>query len=294
MVPRISAPGPIPSPPVTSSSPLEHQTRASRRADRARRRGDDHTVGTTGPHPAVVASAVVTALALAGVAATGERLFEVIAVVITGLVVSAGWPRLVGSPTPAGSSVVLGVTTVVLGVALFAQGEEPFLEQAPAAVAAGVIAMCLHPLVQESARPDLARSIVGTALGVLVIACGGVLTSTISYGSGNPIVVAGIALAVAALVDLVTERPGREVWMVPVAMVVGGGVGLLVQWLVHGEAAAWPALVGVLSAGTAVCLRRVVSQHPAVDGTSAAVAAGAASVLVVGPLLHLVSRLPVV
>lgn len=279
---------------MTSSAPFEHQTRASRRAERARRRGDEHSARTARPRPLVIVGAVVTALALAGVAATGQRLFEVIAVVVAGLVVAAGWPRLVGSPTPGGASAVLAVTAVVLGVALFAQGTEPFLEQVPTAVAAGVIAMCLHPLVQESARADLARSLVGTALGVMVIACGGVLTSTIAYGSGNPIVVAGIALAVAALVDLVTERPRVDAWMVPVGMVVGGVVGLLVQWLISGEVAAWSTLVGVLCAGTAVCLRRATSQQPAIEGPSAAVAAGVASVLVVGPLLHLVSRLPVV
>lgn len=237
--------------------------------------------------------AVVTALALAGVAATDQRLFEVIGVVVAGLVVAAGWPRLVGSPTPGGSSVVLAVTAVVLGAALFAQGSEPFLEQAPAAIAAGVIAMCLHPLVQESARVDLAKSLVGTALGVMIIACGGALTSTISYGSGSPIVVAGVSLAVAALVDLVTERPRSAAWMVPAAMVVGGVTGLLAQWLIGGELAPWAALVGVLCAGTAGCLRRATSQQPTIESPSAAVSAGVASVLVVGPLLHLVSRLPI-
>ena len=53
------------------------------------------------------------------------------------------------------------------------------------------------------------------------------------------------------------------------------------------------ALVGVLGAGTALSLRRAVSVQPAINDPAGAVAAGVASVLLVGPLLHLVSRLPI-
>lgn len=276
---------------VTSSVPIEQQARASRHA-RGRVRGSNPTAPSTRPRVLVVAGAVVAGLVLAGAAATGERLIEIVAVVLAGLVVAAGWPRLVGSPTPVGSSVVLVVTALALGGALFARGSEPFLEHVPAAVAAGVIAMCLHPLVQASARTDLARGLAGTAFGVVIIACGGVLTSTVPHDS-SPVVIAGVALAVAALVDLVTERPRSSAWMIPAGMLVGGLAALLVHWLLDGAAAPWAALVGIVGAGTALCLRRAASQQPAITAAPGAVAAGVASILLVGPLLHLVSRLPV-
>ena len=279
-------------PHVTSSVPFEQQTRASRRAQGARAAERDRSRRSLRPRPLVVSGVVVSGLVLAGAAATGERVLEVLAVVLAGLVVAVGWPRLVGSPTPGGSSVVLAVSTLVLGGALFARGTEPFLEQVPAAVAAGVIAMCLHPLVQASAREDLARGLAGTSLGVLVIASGAVLTSTVPSGS-SPVVVAGIALAVAALVDLVTERPRTAVWMLPAGMVVGGATAIVVHWLISGEVAAWAALVGVLGAGAALSLRRALSVQSAIDGAAGGVAAGVASVLLVGPLLHLISRLPI-
>ena len=279
-------------PPVTSSVPFEHQTRAERRAQGARAAERDRNRRTLRPRPLVVAGVVVSGLVLAGAAATGERVLEVLAVVLAGLVVAAGWPRLVGSPTPVGSSVVLAVTALVLGGALFAQDSEPFLDQVPAAIAAGVVAMCLHPLVQESARAELAKGLVGTSLGLMVIACGAVLTSTVP-SSSSPVVVAGIALAVAALADLATERPGTSAWMLPAGMGLGGGAAFVVHWLVSGEVAAWAALVGVLGAGTALSLRRAVSVQPAINDPAGAVAAGVASVLLVGPLLHLVSRLPI-
>lgn len=234
---------------------------------------------------------VVTALALAGAAGSGERLAEITVIVLAGLVVAVGWPHLVGSPSPAGSSVVLGITALAVGGALLVQGSEPFLEQVPAAIAAGVIAMCLHPLVQESARADLARGLAGTALGVVLIACGGLFTSTVPHGAG-PVVVAGVALAVPALVDLLTERPRVVRWMLPAGMLVGGLAATGAHWLLDGEAVSWPALVGVVGAGAAVALRRATTQQPAIEGAPGAIAAGAASVLLVGPLLHLVSRLP--
>lgn len=228
---------------------------------------------------------------LAGSAASGLRVLEVAAIVLAGLVVALGWPRLVESPSPAGSSVVLAVTALALGASLLAKGEEPLLEHVPAAVAAGVIVMCLHPLVQVAARAELARGLAGTALGILVISCGAVLTSTVPHGA-SPVVIAGIALAVAALVDLVTERGRLVTWMLPVGMLVGGIAGVAAHWILDGDLEPWAALVGVLGAGVALSLRRALSQQPAVDGVLGGVASGVASVLLVGPLLHLISRLP--
>lgn len=267
------------------------QTRAARHAQRAAERAADREAPAPRPRPVVIAATVVAALVLAASAATGERLVEILAIVLAGLVVAVGWPRLVGSPTPVGSSIVLGVTAVTLGAALLVKDGEPLLEHVPAAMAVGIIAMCLHPLVQASARVDLARGLTGTSLGLLVIACGGVLTSTVPHGA-SPVVIAGIALAVAALADLVTERGALVVWMLPIGMLVGGLSGLAAHWILDSELEPWAALVGVLGAGAALSLRRAVSQQRAVDGVPGGVASGVASVLLVGPLLHLISRLP--
>ncbi|WP_338749933.1 hypothetical protein [Janibacter alittae] len=276
---------------MSTSAPNEPTTRAARHAQRAAQRVADRRVPVSRPRPLVIVGVVVSALVLAGSAASGLRALEIAAVVLAGLVVAVGWPRLVDSPTPAGSSVVLAVTTVALGAALLAKGEEPFLEQVPAAVAVGIIAMCLHPLVQASARVDLARGLAGTALGILVISCGAALTSTAPH-SASPVVIAGIALAVAGLVDLVTER-GRVVrWMLPVGMLAGGIAGVGAHWVLDSELAPWAALVGVLGAGVALSLRRALSQQPAVEETLGGVTSGVASVLLVGPLLHLIARLP--
>ena len=59
-----------------------------------------------------------------------------------------------------------------------------------------------------------------------------------------------------------------------------------------GGLASWAALVGVLSAGVALSLRRALSLQRAVDTVPGGIASGVASILLVGPLLHLISRLP--
>lgn len=225
-------------------------------------------------------------------AATGSRFLEIIVIVVAGLVLAIGWPRLVHSPNPKGATLVLAVTTLTVGAALLVQGSEPYLEVMPAAMAVGIIAMCLHPLVHAPARERLARNLAGTAFGVLIISCGGVLTSTVPHGS-SPIVIAGIALAVAALVDLRTERGGLVAWMMPIGMVVGGLTGLIAQFALSGEVHPWAALVGVFGAGIAIAMRRMLSQQPAANDVLGGIASGIASILVVGPLLHLVSRLPI-
>lgn len=116
--------------------------------------------------------------------------------------------------------------------------------------------------------------------------------STVFVGGHGPVVIVGIAVAVAALADLALERPGTARWMIPTGMLVGGLAGALAHLVIAGSLAAWPALLGVVTAGAAVALRRAMAQQPGVDTVAGALAAGAASVLVVAPLVHLVARLP--
>lgn len=277
---------------MSTDPPAEHESRAARRALRAGADRVDPTGPVARPRPVVAAAAVVVALALSAAAGSGERILEIVVIVVAGLLVGAGWPRLVGSRAPIGMSVVLMVSALALGGALLVQGEEPYLEHVPAALALGVVAMCLHPLVQASARVHLAESLAATALGLVIICGGALFASTVFVGAGGPVVVVGVALAVAVLVDLVLERPGLSRWMIPAAMLVGGLTALLVHVLIGDGLDAWPALLGVTGAGAAVALRRAMAQLPAVDSVPAAVAAGAASILLVAPLVHLVARLP--
>lgn len=278
---------------VPTPVPAEPETRAARRALRSdSRAAADPQAPAARPRVVVAAATVVTALLLAAAAATGDRFVEVVAVTVAGLLLAVGWPALVDSRTPLGTTVVLGLTAVSLGGALALQDEEPYLEHVPAALAVGIIAMCLHPLLQAPARVQLARALAGTSLGILLIGGGGLLTSTVYADNHGPVVIVGVSLAVAALTDLVLERPGTSAWMIPAAMLAGGLAGLLAHLLLSGSVSAWSALLGVIAAGSAAALRRALSQQRPIESLPGAIAAGAASVLIAGPLVHLVARLP--
>lgn len=244
------------------------------------------------PRPLVVLGAVLAGIVVTLAGLSGQHLADVAAVLVTGLVVARGWPRLVRSPAPVGAGVVLALTTLALAVALLLQSGPPRLQQVPVAVAGGVVLMCLHPLVREDARTRLAELLTGTSLGILVLVSGAVLVTTHPVDA-TVATVAGVSVSVAALVDLVLERPGTAAWMLPVEMLVGGVVGLLVHVTLGEGGEAGPVLVGLAAAAVALCLRRAISQQPALTTAPGAVAAGVASVLFVGPVVLALARMPI-
>lgn len=273
---------------MTTDGPIE-MTRAARRALAARTPAVDLTAPPCRPRPLVVTAAVVTGLVVAVAALLDSRATLLGTFTVLGLLVAAGWPRLVRAATPAGSSVVLGVTTVALTAALALRDTDPLLDHVPVALALGVVAMCLHPLISPRAREDLAGTLVGSALGIAVLTAGAVLVTT-PEGYRTPLLVGGVAIAVAALPDLLTEKPRTEPWMLPVGIFVGGLAGLVTEAVSGGAVVAWAALVGMLGAGIALSLRRVLAQSRAVDSVAGGIASGVASVLVSGPAVHLLAR----
>lgn len=275
---------------MTSERSAEPVTRATLRA---RHIGDpaaaplDPEAPPARPRPLVAVGAVLAGLVLAGLSRLDGSLPLIVGYLVLGLVVVVGWPRLLGSATPVGSSLVL--LTALVGIATALAVREPVdLALVTVGVGAGVVAMCLQPLVQAPARETLAAHLAASALGIAVLTCGAVLLTAPATG-GYPVAVAGVAVAVAAVADLATERPGRQAWMLPVAVLLGGLGGLATSLALDGGLGAWAALLGMLVAGVALCLRRMLAQLPAID-SPAAPAAGVASVLVVGPVVHLLAR----
>lgn len=277
---------------MTTDGPTR-ATRSARRAEAARTAQPSAAPAPDAPpirpRPLVVTATVVAGLLVAAAAALSSHVVLVGLFLALGVVMSGGWPRLVRSQTPRSAAAVLLATTVALAAVLALREDEPFLDHVPAALALGVVAMCLHPLVVARAREELAVTLAGSALGIAVLTCGAVLVTT-PEGVRTPLLAAGISLAVAAVPDLATERRRSEAWMLPVGILVGGLVGLVAEAASGGDVVAWSALVGMLGAGVALSLRRVLAQSPAVDGVAGGVAAGVASVLVAGPVVHLVAR----
>ena len=265
-------------------------TRAERRALLgAQERGQGQAAEAVAPRPVVAAGAVVVglALALAALASSDELLVAV--VTVAGVLVAVGLPRLARLATPVAGSAVLVVTALALAAARLSVDGEPWLEAAPVATGAGIILMCLIPLVDARVRAQLTRWLVVLSFGIGILMCGVVMT-VVAGDARRPLVVAGVAVAVSAVVDVLLERPRTQAWMLPVAMLIGGVAGLVVTWVVSDQVLLWGLLVGVLAAGVALATRRLAAPLPTVAAPAAAVGVGAASVLVVGPVVLTLTR----
>ncbi|MCM3553754.1 hypothetical protein M3697_01315 [Janibacter melonis] len=270
------------------SNPETAPTRASRRGQHATR--SELPAGEPSrPRPVVAAASIVLGLALALAATNQSDALMLGSYIAAVLCVGCGLPLLAAVPAPRSSASVIVATGIGLAVSRAATDTEPLLEVAPVAAGIGIVLMCLVPLVHARARAQLTPWLTATAMGIAVALCGIVLT-IVESDERAPVVVAGVAVAVSALVDLALERPRLHVWMLPVAMVAGGAAGLLVELVVSGEVLLWAVLVGVLSAGVALAVRRLVSRQQALERPVAALAAGATSVLVVGPVVLTLAR----
>ena len=266
------------------------QTRAARRAQQGSHGLPPERPQTAAvPRPVVAAGAVVVGLALALAALTTSTVLLVAVVTAAGLLLTLGLPRLAGLATPLAASGVLAVTALALAAARLSTESDPWLEAAPVAAAVGVILMSLVPLVDGRVRAELTRWLMTVALGIGLLMCGIVLT-IVAGDARRPLVVAGVAVAVSAIVDVLLERPRLHAWMLPVAMLLGGLAGLVVTLVVSGQVLVWGLLVGVLAAGVALAARRVAVPVPRASEPGAAVAVGAASVLVVGPVVLTLTR----
>lgn len=270
------------------SNPETAPTRASRRGQHATR-SELPASEPSRPRPVVAAASIVLGLALALAATNQSDALMLGSYIAAVLCVGCGLPLLAAVPAPRSSASVIVATGIGLAVSRAATDTEPLLEVAPVAAGIGIVLMCLVPLVHARARAQLTPWLTATALGIAVALCGIVLT-IVESDERAPVVVAGVAVAVSALVDLALERPRLHVWMLPVAMVAGGAAGLLVELVVSGEVLLWAVLVGVLSAGVALAVRRLVSRQQALERPVAALAAGATSVLVVGPVVLTLAR----
>lgn len=270
------------------SNPETAPTRASRRGQHATR-SELPASEPSRPRPVVAAASIVLGLALALAATNQSDALMLGSYIAAVLCVGCGLPLLAAVPAPRSSASVIVATGIGLAVSRAATDTEPLLEVAPVAAGIGIVLMCLVPLVHARARAQLTPWLTATAMGIAVALCGIVLT-IVESDERAPVVVAGVAVAVSALVDLALERPRLHVWMLPVAMVAGGAAGLLVELVVSGEVLLWAVLVGVLSAGVALAVRRLVSRQQALERPVAALAAGATSVLVVGPVVLTLAR----
>jgi hypothetical protein len=103
--------------------------------------------------------------------------------------------------------------------------------------------------------------------------------------------VAGAALGVSALVDLLARVPRLRPWLLPLALVAGTGAAVAVAALVGGMTLGAAALLGLFGAAVSAALRAVLGALPTMSGSRSQLACACASVLGCGVVVYVVGRL---
>lgn len=239
----------------------------------------DHAVDRLLTPYAVAAGVVASALLVLGALVDTQVVSA--AFVLVGLVLAWGWPVLLGLPRPRGSSLVL-----VAGVVAFtAAGADPDhgMRWLGAALAICLGLTFLHELTRSDGREALVVSIAGSALGLGVLASGAFLHDAMTREHGDlAVITAAGATALAVVVDFAFHRSHRlEEWTLPVGLLVGAALGLLLGQTAEGT---WNLLLltGLVSAGVAHALRRMLAAQPTAREQVAQLAIGVACTLAVG------------
>jgi hypothetical protein len=235
--------------------------------------------------------ATVALCALIGLSAFASPLVVAAAVALGGLVVAWGWPTLLGSPSRIGSTLVLALATVACVGAVALTTTDPYLRYLPAAIAGALLFAFLHQILRRDGRPRLSESVAITASGIAVIASGAALVPLpLTYRGVQPLTVAMAAMGAAALVDLRGGRQSKRAWLLPMAMLLGGGAGVGAAYLLEGPALAPALLIGVVVAAVSHALRRVLAVLPPIAGARGRLVSAASSVLACGMVTYVLSR----
>ena len=290
VVPTAEDPQPASAPPEQPEQPEQRATRAGRRGAREAGRSVD-PASLVATHPAVVLATAALAL-LVSVSATSGQAQTGLALAFLGIVLGWGWPVLLGAPSPVITSVIIGIGAVAVEAVAALTRNEPFLRWVPVAAAVSMLAAFLHQILRRDGRARLTYGAATTISGLALATTGAPLAVLPAYRSGEDYVLAaGAALALGALVELLGHWPGWRRWLLLPVIVAGAAGALGVALAVGHVPMVAAAILGVLVAAVSHALRRVLTPLPGAGALQARMAMGAASVLVVGVVVYIVTRL---
>lgn len=203
-----------------------------------------------------------------------------------------GWSALLGLPSPRGTSLVLAVGSAGAILTALATSEDPFLAWMPAALAGSMIVAFIHQLARRDGRPRLVESIASTITAIAIVVSGASLVALPRIEHGPWVVtIASAAVAVSAVTDLAGASRRLRPWLLPLAMLGGGGAAILVGHIFGVVAWGAAALLGVLAAGVSHAVRRVLATLPAISSARSQLVSACASVLTGGVVVYVVGRL---
>ncbi|UNX54523.1 hypothetical protein MF406_16790 [Georgenia sp. TF02-10] len=230
--------------------------------------------------------AAVTALGAAVLALAGYLSGDLLTglVVLLGLLLALGWPRLLALPTGP------GVTAVIALVAVAAAAAARFASLDALALVMGlaVIAAFVHEMLRRDGRPRLAESVSGAVTGaVVVVSAAGWVTA--EAGPGSPLVVTAAATIAAAAA--VTAVPAPTALVAGLATAAAAAAGVVAGAILPVVGMVPGGLVGLGTGIITAALHVLFGRFPASGRVRPAVAAAVLPVLVVGVPVHLVGQL---
>jgi len=251
--------------------------------------------------PPIVPPPVVRPLVpLAVVAYTGLLVLAVLAgvpftaaaVALGAGVLAWGWAGLLGLPSPRGTSFVLGVGTVATVLTVALTRDDPFLRWVPAALAVSMVVAFLHQLLRRDGRPRLVESVASVITALALIVSGSCLVPLPRTAAGGSVMaVAGVAVAVCALVDLLARVPRLRPLLLPLALVAGTAAAVGVAAATGAVSTAAAAVLGLGTVAVSAALRAVLGVLPTMSGPRSQLACASGSVLGCGVVVYVVGRL---
>jgi hypothetical protein len=269
-------------PTVDAPEPVS-ESRAARRAAREHRRHHPVLPPIATERRSAVVLATMVLAALLAVATTADHALGAAAIAWGGLALAWGWPELLGSSSRFGSSFAIGSAGVLAPIVVAFTPDEPYLRHVPVVVAGSILAMFLHQIMRRDGRPRLTQSVSVGAAGIAIAVIGAAWVPLgRTFGGTEVVIVVAAALALSALADLAAPLHRVRSLMLPVALLLGavaGGVGGQVVAEVGMFAGA---VLGLVAAGLAHLMRRVLCVLPPIRGLRGQLTSAAASVLVTG------------
>lgn len=240
--------------------------------------------------PRTVVLTVGLAIFLA-LAANAESVLFAVAVGLVGIVLAWGWQDLFQAPAPTVPRVLTALVAAAGPAVVAVTPDEPYLRWSPVVVAAGLLAILLHQLVRTDGRPRLTESVSISVGAVAVLTCGvAMVPMPRMFGGGEVVTATAAALALAAFADLLVGRRALHAWTLPLAMLLGG-LAATVSALVTGTPRVGQALLlGFIVGGLSHAMRRLLAPLGPMAWVRSQVACAASSVLVVGVVVNVVSR----
>jgi hypothetical protein len=241
------------------------------------------------------ALAVISAVALAvliGLSALVSVMSTAFAVAFAAVVLVWGWVRLTDAPSPRPAALVLAAGSVAICATAALTRTEPYLVWVPVAVAVSLVAAFLHQVLRGGGRPRLTEGVASSVGALALVASGAAYIPVPYYPHGGPwVLVSVVGVAGAAVPALLLGRRLSPAWVLLGAVVLGTAAAVVTAAFMTGVPLGWAALAGLVVAGLAHPMMRVLFALPGAKTTPAAAAVGAAPVLSVGVVVYLLARI---